>query len=139
MEQIPGTFETTIFWPFDKLEAATGSNYSNLYLQTVRMRAYLIRLSSSITPLVDSRHNREKKLTARGGKRRFKEAQSGKGWMARSLTWIARMEVREGGGKGRLRGGREGRERREGEGGPLWERREGGRARNFMREDSQSE
>jgi hypothetical protein len=34
------------------------------------------------------------------------------------------------------KGGREGRER---EARVLWERREGGRARNFMREDSQSE
>lgn len=50
--KIPGTFETTIFWPFDKLEAATGSNYSNLYLQTVRMRAYLIRTYNLYMPLL---------------------------------------------------------------------------------------
>ena len=54
--KIPATFETTLFWPLDQLDAATGGNYSNLYLQTLRMRSYLLKTYNRLMPLLFRRH-----------------------------------------------------------------------------------
>ena len=45
--QMPSVFDTSLYWARDRLEASAGANFTNLYLQTLRMRSYMLKSSAS--------------------------------------------------------------------------------------------